>query len=96
MGELSPFTFRAMIQGSLLITVVLLLFSPVESHDDYCLGFSSTSGFTGFLFYLFIYSYVHTLFGPFLPPHSTLSLPLPLFPGRTCSGLFSNFVEEKT
>jgi hypothetical protein len=43
---------------------------------------------TGFV-YLFIYSYVHTLFGP--------SLPLPPPPsliGTTCSALFSNFVED--
>jgi hypothetical protein len=48
--------------------------------------------------YLFIYSYVHTSFGPFLPPLPTLFFsprrhPLP---SRTCSALFSNFVEEKT
>jgi hypothetical protein len=44
--------------------------------------------------YLFIYSYVYTLFGPSLPP-----VPHPLLlslPGKTCSALFSNFVEEKT
>jgi hypothetical protein len=49
-------------------------------------------------FYLFIYSYVHTLFEPFLPP-APCSLPVPpppLLPGRSCSALFSNFVEEKT
>jgi hypothetical protein len=45
-------------------------------------------------FFLFIYSHVHTLFGPFLltvpPSHPSL------LPGRNCSALFSNFVEEKT
>jgi hypothetical protein len=49
-----------------------------------------------FLFSKFVYSYVHTLFGPFLP---TALLPLPAppsLPCRTCSALFSNFVEEKT
>jgi hypothetical protein len=51
------------------------------------------------LFLKFIYSHVHTLFGPFLPPtHPPQpSLPnLPSLPGRTCSALISNFVEEKT
>jgi hypothetical protein len=47
---------------------------------------------------LFIYSYVHTLFGPFLPLalHPLLLPPPPSLPGRTCSVLFSSFVEEKT
>jgi hypothetical protein len=47
--------------------------------------------------YLYIYSYVYTLFGPSLPlaSHSTAPPPIPLLPGRTCSALFSNFVEEK-
>jgi hypothetical protein len=51
-----------------------------------------------FIFYLFIHSYVYTLFGPFLP-HAPCPFPLPsplLLPGRTCSALFSNIVEEKT
>jgi hypothetical protein len=51
-----------------------------------------------FLNYLFIYSCVHTLFGPFLPPAPySLFLPLhpSLLPGRTCSALISNFVEER-
>jgi hypothetical protein len=43
----------------------------------------------GLHFFKFIYSHVHTLFGPSLPPPPSLS-------GRTCSALFSNFVEEKT
>jgi hypothetical protein len=48
-------------------------------------------------FFKFIYSHVHTLFGSFLPnPVPTLSLPLPLLPGRTCSALISNFGEETT
>jgi hypothetical protein len=63
-----------------------------------------TAVYFGFLVvvvvYLFIYSYVHTLFRPFLPhtPPSTPSFfpPPPSLPGRTCSALFSNFVEEKT
>jgi hypothetical protein len=41
---------------------------------------------------------VHTFFGPFLPP-APCAFPLsphnPSLPGRTCSALFSNFVEEK-
>jgi hypothetical protein len=52
----------------------------------------------GFEYFLFIYSHVHTLFGPFLPLPTALSLSpqTPLLPGRTCSVLISNFVEEKT
>jgi hypothetical protein len=49
-------------------------------------------------FFLFVYSHVHTLFGPFLPSiPCPLSLPLPTLslPGRVCSALISNFVEEK-
>jgi acyl-coenzyme A synthetase/AMP-(fatty) acid ligase len=50
-----------------------------------------------FLNFLFIYSHVHILLGPFLSPATTSSLyPLPSLPGRTCSALISNFVEEKT
>jgi hypothetical protein len=50
------------------------------------------------IFLKFIYSYVHTLFGHFsLLPLCTLLLPQsPSLPGRTCSALFSNFVEEYT
>jgi hypothetical protein len=45
--------------------------------------------------YLFIYLYVHTLFGPSLLPASRpLPLAPPSLPGRTCSALLSNFVEE--
>jgi hypothetical protein len=49
-----------------------------------------------FLIFLFIYSHVHTFFGPFLPlpPTSSLSLYPASLPG--CSVLFSNFVDEKT
>jgi hypothetical protein len=51
-----------------------------------------------FFVYLFIYSYVHTLVGPSLPPCPipSLSSPSPSLPGRTYFALFSNFVEEKT
>jgi hypothetical protein len=52
------------------------------------------------MFYcLFIYSYVHILFGPSLPPvPPTPSYSPQLFshPGKTSSAFFSNFVEEKT
>jgi hypothetical protein len=50
------------------------------------------------LLLLFIYAHVHTLFGSFLPPalSPTLSPLLPSLPGRACSTLISNFVEEKT
>jgi hypothetical protein len=43
----------------------------------------------------FIYSYIHTLFGPFfpLPPNPT---PTPSFLPHPPHFLFSNFVEEKT
>jgi hypothetical protein len=53
---------------------------------------------TPFLVYLFIYSYIHTLFGPSIlyPPTSSLFPPPPSLPGRTFSALFSNFVEEET
>jgi hypothetical protein len=49
------------------------------------------------LFYSFIHMCVHCLghFSP-LPPAPTLSSPTPSLPGRTCSALISNFVEEKT
>jgi hypothetical protein len=47
------------------------------------------------LIFLFIYSHVSTLSVPFLPP-APHSLPLPSLPGRICSALFCNFVEEKT
>jgi hypothetical protein len=49
-------------------------------------------------FFLFIYSHMHILFGSFLPSASpSLSLLLhSSLPGRTCSALVSNFVEEKT
>jgi hypothetical protein len=48
-------------------------------------------------YYSFIHMCVHCL-GHFssLPPSPTLSLPLASLPGRTCSALISNFVEEKT
>jgi hypothetical protein len=51
-----------------------------------------------FSFFKFVYSHVHTLFGSFLPPNPapSLSFPPPLLPGRICSALISNFVEEKT
>jgi hypothetical protein len=50
-----------------------------------------------FLNFLFIYSHVHTVFGSFLSPapHPLLLSPASL-PGKTCSALISNFVEEKT
>jgi hypothetical protein len=49
-------------------------------------------------FFLFTYSHIHTLFGSFLPPAPTPTLPSqpPSLPGRTCYALFSNFVEDKT
>jgi hypothetical protein len=44
--------------------------------------------------YLYIFSYVYALFGPLLLPAPCP--PPPSLPGRNCSALFSNFVEEKT
>jgi hypothetical protein len=61
--------------------------------------FSKVLGFY-FILFLFIYSYVHTqtMVWVISPPAHTPSLspPHPLLPGRTCSALISNFVEEKT
>jgi hypothetical protein len=48
-----------------------------------------------FFTFLFIYSHLHKLFGPFLsstPPPPPLSLP----PPSQAEALISNFVEEKT
>jgi hypothetical protein len=61
-------------------------------HRDEHIYFTSFSE----LFFLFIYSHVHTLFGPFLPPAPSLCPHPASLPGRTCSALISNFVEEKT
>jgi hypothetical protein len=49
-----------------------------------------------FIYLLFIYSHVHTLFGLFLPRPLSPPSPLtpPLLTGRTCSALFSSSVEE--
>jgi hypothetical protein len=53
---------------------------------------------------IFFYSYMHTMFGSFLPPSPTLSLnpPRPLLlpstpsiPGKNYFALISNFVEER-
>jgi hypothetical protein len=46
-------------------------------------------------YYSFIHMCIHCL-GPFSPPTpSPPSSPPPSLPGRTCSALISNFVEEK-
>jgi hypothetical protein len=49
------------------------------------------------IFYSFIHVCIHCL-GDFssLLPAPSLSPPPPMLPGRTCSALSSNFVEEKT
>jgi hypothetical protein len=50
----------------------------------------------GNFFYSFIHMCIHCL-GHFSPlPPTSLSPSLPLLPGKTCSALISNFVEEKT
>jgi hypothetical protein len=67
----------------------------------------SLDGFYLFLFLFFnffFYSYVHTMFGSFLPPSPTPSLTFPTpslspltpsLPGRNYFALISNFVEER-
>jgi hypothetical protein len=47
-----------------------------------------------FIVYSFIHMCIHYL--GHLSPLPPLSPPTPSLPGRTCSALFSNFVEEKT
>jgi hypothetical protein len=47
-----------------------------------------------FFLYSFICAYIFWVVSP--PPAPPLPLHLPLLPGRTCSALFSKFVEEKT
>jgi hypothetical protein len=62
----------------------------------YCRQRSCSSFFKNtlfiYLFYSFIHMYIHFSTLP-LPPASPLTLPS--LPGRTCSALISNFVEEK-
>jgi hypothetical protein len=84
----------------------------VKSHVPPCLDVSSflngilNSILSDFIFYFFIfYSYVHTMFGSFLPRPRTPCLtppprPLPLaytpsLPGRNYFALISNFVVER-
>jgi hypothetical protein len=56
--------------------------------------------------FFFFYSYVHTIFGSFLPhppnplpyipsPTPSLTPPYPSLPGRNYFDLFSSFVEER-
>jgi hypothetical protein len=45
------------------------------------------------IIHLFICTYIVWAISPLCPP-ALPSLPTPLLPGRTCSALFSNFVEE--
>jgi hypothetical protein len=51
-----------------------------------------------FFLYSFIHMCIHCLghFSPILLTPSLSPHPTPSFPGRTCSALISNFVEEKT
>jgi hypothetical protein len=56
-----------------------------------------------YFYFFFFYSYVHTMFGSFLPPSPTPSLtlrplplpPTPLLPSKNYFALISNFVEER-
>jgi hypothetical protein len=64
--------------------------------------FSPDINFLFFIvFHLFIFAYIFETISPphtpcpFSSPHS-FPLPHPTLPGRTCSALSSNFVEEKT
>jgi hypothetical protein len=79
---LSLFDFWALHMHQPFVKYMFIIFSPV-CHVP----------FNFFLFFLFIYSHVHTLFGSFLP--------LPPFPPPSVSGwshsaLVTDFVEEKT
>jgi hypothetical protein len=79
--------------------MLLTFTNSLDVEEHYLESWATSQGlltyqrsFSTFLFfvYLFVYSYVHILFGPSLP-HATCShplLPTPL-------ALFSNFVEEK-
>jgi hypothetical protein len=54
------------------------------------LNFNYFLSFFIFIFNFVFYSYVHTMFGSFLPSPST-----PLLPGRNYFALTSTFVEEE-
>jgi hypothetical protein len=58
----------------------------------YILG-SNVDNFFGIFIHLFIYAYIVWAISP---PWPLPSPQPPLLPGRTCSALFSDFVEEKT
>jgi hypothetical protein len=71
----------------------------------FSLEWSRTFSSVVFLFFFsFFYSYVHKMFGSFLPltptpslnlPHPHLLQPMPSLPSRNYSALISNFVEER-
>jgi hypothetical protein len=55
-----------------------------------------TTSFSFFIVYSFIHMCIHCLgYHSPLPLAPSFSLPPPSLPGRTCSALFSNFIEEK-
>jgi hypothetical protein len=71
--------------------------SPTYALGSYLAMVGSESFFFFSLFiHLFICVYIAWAISPLCSPAPSLSPSAPSFPDRTCSVLFSNFVEEKT
>jgi hypothetical protein len=97
--------FRRSFSPDLVLILIFIFFSPkgdeVKINNNPFYRFVRFSYLFALSFSVFIYLFIHMCIhclGHFSPhvPH-LLPLPLPsLLPGRTCSALFSNFVEEKT